>query len=86
MNKKGMTAMPVASAPPTANAPDRPVTRVKPTSMIAADARNRGRRPSRSTEKAAATENSKFQTLRNADISVWSVTLVTPTVSRTRAR
>jgi hypothetical protein len=54
--------------------------------MIAADARKRGLRPSLSTENAAPTEKRRFQTFRNADMSVWSVTLLTPTVSRTRAK
>lgn len=86
MNRKGMTAMPVALAPPSANAPDSAVTRMKPTSMTAADDRKRGRRPSRSTENAAAVENMRFQTFRNAEIRVCSVTPRTPTVSRTMAR
>lgn len=54
--------------------------------IVAADAMKSILRPSLSTLNAAATAKIGFQICRQAEMRVWSVTLVMPTVPKTSAK
>lgn len=81
-----MTDSPICADPDSANAPLRPVMMMKLINMVLAEVKNRNRRPSRSTLVAAAMAHRRFQTFRQAEIRVWSVTDLTPTELSTRGR
>lgn len=65
---------------------EQAVQMMKETSMPRADQRKSGRRPSRSTRRAALPAATKLKTCSRPLIRVWVSESVMPIVSRTRVR
>jgi hypothetical protein len=84
MKMNGITDTPTAGTGFVAKDPLRPVITMKLTNIMEAEAKKRKRRPSLSTYNAAAIAQSRFQTLRHAEIKVCCDTVLMPTVLNMR--
>lgn len=86
MKTKAITVFPSGAAWLVSKTAEQAVHITNETSIPAADQRNRVRRPSRSTSKAALPAAMKLKTCSKPLIRVCVSESVIPTVSRTRVR